>query len=181
MHFGGTYCLMPGKSESMDEDSKPQVLQAPPMPSGFDWLIKRMIDISVFPAYKRPQYCIVNEYTGAQGISAHTENFQFEEPVVGLSLLSASPIQFIELTRPFDGSVRSGKARKAGKTGKKMDVHLPGGSLLVMTGESRWKWQHEIVRSNKNRGVGWRRVSLTFRYKDENQGAARQKDRETRT
>ena len=61
--------------------------------------------------------------------------------------------------------MRSGKAGKAEKTGRKVDVDMPGLSLLVMSGESRWKWQHEIVRSAKGRGAGWKRVSLTFRYR----------------
>ena len=165
MHFGGTYCLMQSKTTN-SQDSKPQILQAPEMPEELSWLIQRFVDRGVYPDKQRPQYCIVNEYTGDLGISAHTENFQFGEPVVGLSLLSPCSIRFTELTRPFDGSVRSGKAGKAEKTGSKIDVNLPGRSLLVMRGDSRWKWQHEIVRSAKGRGVGWKRVSLTFRYKD---------------
>lgn len=163
MHFGGTYCLMPSKTES--PSAKPQILQAPSMPEKFDWLLQKMVDADIFPNDQRPQYCIVNEYTANLGISAHTENFQFGEPVVGLSLLSPCPIRFYELTKPFDGSVRSGKAGKAEKTGRKEDVQMPGRSLLVMRGESRWKWQHEIVRSTKGRDLGWKRVSLTFRYK----------------
>ncbi|CAF9935411.1 hypothetical protein IMSHALPRED_010218 [Imshaugia aleurites] len=166
MHFGGTYCLMPSKSDKPTV-AKPEILQAPPMPEDFDCLIQRMVDAHVFLGHQRPQYCIVNEYTDNLGISAHTENFQFGEPVVGLSLLSACPIRFRELTEPFDGSVRSGKAGKAEKTGRKADVDMLGRSLLVMRGESRWKWQHEIVRSAKGRGAGWKRVSLTFRYKPE--------------
>ena len=166
MHFGGTYCLMPSKSDTPSK-TKPEIHQAPPMPEELEWLIQRMVDADVFPNNQRPQYCIVNEYTDNLGISAHTENFQFGEPVVGLSLLSACPIRFHELTKPFDGSVRSGKAGKAEKTGRQMDVDMLGRSLLVMRGESRWKWQHEIVRSTKGRGLGWQRVSLTFRYKPE--------------
>lgn len=163
MHFGGTYCLMPPKPST--QTTKPQILQAPPIPPELAWLIQRLVDAHIFPDDERPQYCIVNEYTANLGISAHTENFQFGEPVVGLSLLSPCPIRFHELTRPFDGSVRSGKAGKAGKTGRREDVAMPGRSLLVMRGESRWKWQHEIVRSGKGRDVKWKRVSLTFRYK----------------
>ena len=165
MHFGGTYCLMPPKSTSSNQTAQPEILQAPDLPQGLSWLIEKMVDAGIFQADKRPQYCIVNEYTGNLGISAHTENFQFGEPVVGLSLLSACPIRFHELEKPFDGSVRSGKAARAEKTGKKADVQLPGRSILVMRGEIRWKWQHEIVRSTKGRGVGWKRVSLTFRWK----------------
>ena len=164
MHFGGTYCLMQPKSNT-PPSGKPEIVQAPSMPEELQWLIQRMVDENIFPGNQRAQYCIVNEYTDNLGISAHTENFQFGEPVVGLSLLSACPIRFHELTKPFGGSVRSGKAGEAEKTGTKMDVDMPGRSLLVMSGESRWKWQHEIVKSAKGRGVGWKRISLTFRYK----------------
>ncbi|KAL8946974.1 MAG: hypothetical protein Q9222_006693 [Ikaeria aurantiellina] len=166
MHFGGTYCLMPQRTEA-SRQAEPEILQAPPMPQEFDWLIQRMVDANVFKDDQRPQYCIVNEYTGALGISAHTENFQFGEPVVGLSLSSSGPIRFYELTKPFDGSVRSGKAAKAQGTGRVVDVPLSRRSLLAMTGPSRWRWQHEIVRSTKGRHPGWKRVSLTFRFKPE--------------
>lgn len=124
-----------------------------------------MVDNGIFAPNQKPQYCIVNEYTGSLGISAHTENFQFSEPVVGLSLLCSCPIRFHELLEPYDGSVRSGNTGKAKKTGRVVDVEMPGRSLLIMSGESRWRWQHEIVRNGKGRGPGWKRVSLTFRYK----------------
>ena len=165
IHFGGTYCLMPSKSATVEENQRAEILQALPMPAELSWLIERMVDMGIYQGDRAPQYCIVNEYTGNLGISAHTENFQFGEPVVGLSLLSSCPIRFHELARPFDGSVRSGKAAKAERTGKVVDVQLPGRSLLVMGGESRWRWQHEIVRSSRGRGLGWKRVSLTFRVK----------------
>lgn len=163
MHFGGTYCLMPKKGEPSSQ-AKPEVLEAPEMPHELCWLIQRFIDTGIYQPDKKPQFCIVNEYTGSHGISAHTENFQFGEPVVGLSLLSACPIRFHELAEAFDGSVRSGKAAQARKTGRTVDIQLPPRSLLVMTGPSRWSWQHEIVRSAKGRGQSWKMVSLTFRF-----------------
>ena len=46
--------------------------------------------------------------------------------MVGLSLLSTCPIRFHELLEPYDGSVRSRKAGKARKTGKVVDVEMPG-------------------------------------------------------
>lgn len=164
MHFGGTYCVMPSKDDAAKQ-AKPEILQAPDMPQEFQWLIQRFVDSNVYRDDQRPQFCIVNEYTGNLGISAHTENFQFSEPVVGLSLVSACPIRFHELTEAFDGSVRSGQAARANKTGRIVDTQLPARSLLVMNGPSRWSWQHEIVRSAKGRGPGWKRVSLTFRFK----------------
>ncbi|KAL8957648.1 MAG: hypothetical protein Q9183_006000 [Haloplaca sp. 2 TL-2023] len=166
MHFGGTYCLLPSKKDQDSKPSqKPEIQQAPPIPSDFQWLIQRMVDHNIYNHNQRPQYCIVNEYTDTLGISAHTENFQFGEPVVGLSLGSACPIRFHEWTEAFDGSVRSGKAAKATKTGRVEDVEMPSRSLLVMKGISRWKWQHEIRRTGKGRGLGWKRTSLTFRWK----------------
>lgn len=166
MHFGGTYCLYtPANQKHETSTSKPEVLQAPLMPSDLSWLIDRFICKGIFTADQIPQYCIVNEYVDAQGISAHVENFSFAEPVVGLSLLSPVHMRFHELTRENGGSVRSGKAAKAEKTGRVEDVLLEGRSLCVMRGESRWKWQHEIPRSRRGRGIGWKRVSLTFRWK----------------
>ena len=76
-------------------------------------------------------------------------------------------MRFIELSKADGGSVRSGKAAQAEKTGKKVDIVLPGRSLCVMRGKSRYSWQHEILRSAKGRGEGWKRVSLTFRWKKE--------------
>ena len=67
LHFGGTYCLF-----SADKTTKPEVLQADPMPVELEWLVDRFVAQGVFEADKRPQYCIVNEYIGSQGISAHT-------------------------------------------------------------------------------------------------------------
>ena len=172
MHFGGEYCLMPSRSSISESKrnelnesvfARPQTIKAPPIPQELNWLIQRMIDRNIYPEKQRPQYCIVNCYTGNLGISAHTENFSFSQPVVGLSLLSPCPMRFHELVAPDGGSVRSGKAQVAKRTGKLVDIMLPGRSLVIMNDDARWKWQHEIVRTNKGRGPGWKRVSLTFR------------------
>ena len=114
MHFGVSYCLMPPRSDasSRSKAKTPKIIQAPPIPDELSWLIQRLVDKEIFNNNKHPQYCIVNEYVGSQGISAHTENFQFEEPIVGLSLLCACPIRFHELVKRDDGSMRSGKAAK---------------------------------------------------------------------
>lgn len=160
MHFGGTYCLY-----SKDRTLKPQILQAPPVPGELNWLIDRFVDAGLYSDLggKVPDYVIVNEYRDAQGISAHTENFSFHSPVLGLSLGSSDVMKFRELSEPFDGSVRSGKAGKAPRTGTVVDVALPGRSLCVMADDSRWRWQHEIT--PRKRRIGFRRVSLTFRVK----------------
>lgn len=171
MHFGGTYCLMPAPGS--DPDAHPEVLTAPPIPPAFDDLMRLFVSAGIYPERDLPQYCIVNEYRAAQGISAHVENFTFGEPVCSLSLGDTCPMRFHELVRANDGSVRSGKARVAERTGRRVDVVLPGRSLVVLRGPARSEWQHEIPRTKKGRvgrsGVDgeWRRVSLTFRVKKE--------------
>jgi alkylated DNA repair dioxygenase AlkB len=176
MHFGGTYCLFtqPNKPSNATVDpslnsseakTRPAIIQAPPMPVELSWLLDRFTEKGIFLPSQQPQYLIVNEYHTNLGISAHVENFSFSEPVVGLSLLSPVSMRFLELEKPNGGSVRSGGAARARKTGRLEDVELLGRGLCVMRASSRWSWQHEIRRSAKGRGVGWRRVSLTFRHK----------------
>jgi alkylated DNA repair dioxygenase AlkB len=149
--------------------AKPQILQAPPIPPAFDWLLSLFVKQGIYSSDDLPQYCIVNEYRNDQGISAHVENFSFGEPVCSLSLGDSCPMRFQQLVKDNDGSVRSGKSKLAEKTGRKEVIQLPGKSLLVLRGEARRRWQHEIPRSRKNRkGTSgedreWRRVSLTFR------------------
>jgi alkylated DNA repair dioxygenase AlkB len=106
-----------------------------------------------------------NEYTPATSlsISAHVESFRFGEPVCALTLGDGDSMRFHELSAPHDGSVRSGRAREAQRTGRRVDVWLPARSLLILRGEARESWMHEIVGRRRGKGRGWRRVSLTFR------------------
>ena len=174
IHYGGTYCLLPPRNATPDERKRVEstVIPATPMPKELNWLVDRMVARGLYDRLdrKRPEYCIVNEYVGNNGISAHVENFRFDEPVCALTLGNGDWMRFHELAEEHDGSVRSGGAREAPRTGKREDVWLPGRGLVLMGGQSRWRWQHEIVRGRKGRkgkkgrsGSGWKRVSLTFR------------------
>ena len=166
MHYGGTYCIMPPRSATAAERKfiESTILTAPPIPDELTFLLNRMVKHSLYAALEKPEFCIVNEYKDNQGISAHVENFRFASPVCGLTMAQGDFMRFHELVGPDDGSVRSGKAGLAKRTGRRVNVWMPRRSLIVMDGEARSKWQHEIVRSRKGRvGKEWRRVSLTFR------------------
>ena len=166
IHYGGTYCLMPPRNATPQERKaiESNIITADPVPEELQPLIERMIQRGLYTTDSRPEYCIVNEYKDSQGISAHVENFRFKSPVCGLTLCKGDYMRFHELIKPDDGSVRSGKASQAARTGRPIDVWMSPRSLLVMSGEARKKWQHEIVRGRKGRdGRNWRRVSLTFR------------------
>ena len=166
MHYGGTYCLMPPRSASPATRKRisENIITAPTMPKELDLVIDRMVARGMYTPEGKPAYCIVNEYKAGHGISAHVENFRFGEPVCGLTMAGDDEMRYYELHGDDDGSVRSGKAGQAKRTGRKVDVALKRRELLVMTGPSRRSWQHEIVRGKtKAKGKHWRRVSLTFR------------------
>jgi alkylated DNA repair dioxygenase AlkB len=166
MHYGGTYCLMPPRAATPAERKaiESNIIDAPPIPAGIDFIVMRMLERGLYTFERKPEYCIVNEYRDNHGISAHVENFRFGSPVCGLTLSQGDFMRFHELIQADDGSVRSGKAGQAKKTGRRLDVWMPRRSLTVMEGEARERWQHEIVRSRKGRvALDWRRVSLTFR------------------
>lgn len=123
-----------------------------------------MIEHGYYTERTKPAFCIVNEYRPGQGISAHVENFRFGEPVCAVTLAGSDMMRFHELEKEDDGSVRTGKAGSAPRTGMKKDVWLERRGMMVMRGEARRRWQHEIVRGRrKGKEQGWRRVSLTFR------------------
>ena len=168
IHYGGTYCLMPPRGCSPEERTKIEatILTAEALPRELQWLVERMTYQQLYRVEGKPEFCIVNEYVGSQGISAHVENFRFGEPVCALTLRKGDFMQFHKLSVADDGSVRSGKAAQARRSGERREVWLPTRSLLVMKGAARSQWQHEIRRSKKGRsGADWRRVSLTFRVK----------------
>lgn len=151
-----------------ESNVRPEIITAPPIPPQFASLLELFSTQGIYPASHPPGYCIVNEYLSPHGISAHVENYTFGEPVCSLTLHDGDHLRFHELSAPNDGSVRSGKAARAQRTGRKVDVWLAPRSLAVMRGDARRVWQHEVVRGKRGRvasrpGEEWRRTSLTFR------------------
>lgn len=91
------------------------------------------------------QQLIINEYTPGQSIGRHTDSNVFDTPILIVSLGSHCTMVF----------------RKAART---YSILLERRSLVVMDGECRWYWTHEIVpRTHDNLKARTTRVSLTFR------------------
>lgn len=100
----------------------------------------------------KPVQCIINEYYQTQGISSHTDNKNFGPTIIGVSIGADAVMTFRRGTERYD-------------------CFLPRRSVLIMTGEARYLWTHEIS-SNKSYMLGdqrimkpddYRRISLTFR------------------
>lgn len=144
-HFGWRYNYSSGRVEH--DDSIPEI------PPHLIELGQRLKSELALP--RLPDQVIVNEYVVqdgvTQGISAHRDHIRDFGPVVAtLSLLESWTMRF---TRPGFDTV---------------DALLEARSLGVMTGESRYDWNHAIP-ARKYDGVGQmkrkrsRRLSITFR------------------
>jgi alkylated DNA repair dioxygenase AlkB len=126
--------------------SNKALIESDPIPS---WPIVKRIEREYF----RPEQLIINEYIPGQGIAKHIDSDQFDEPIISLSL--GSPCVMI-----FRKESNAVKAIK--------EILLKPRSLLVMSGELRWNWTHEIPARKKDKINGMiinrdRRISLTFR------------------
>jgi alkylated DNA repair dioxygenase AlkB len=139
-HYGFKYDY---KNRSISKD---QYLG--PLPPWNDLVVQRMIEKDLVKT--TPEQAIVNEYEPGQGISAHTDSGVFGEPIVSLSLGSDCVMIF-------------------SKGDQKVELFLKRRTLLILRGESRWYWKHEIPQRKTDtvstivfkRG---RRVSVTYRY-----------------
>ena len=121
-----------------------------PLPDFILPVVERLSQANIFDS--PPDQLIVNEYEPGQGIAAHVDCEPcFGDTIASLSLLSTCTMR---LRSRQDKSVR--------------DIDLHPQSLLVLKGEARYGWTHEIAgRKNdiiegckRPRG---RRISLTFR------------------
>lgn len=100
-----------------------------------------------------PDQAIVNEYEPGQGIAPHIDCEPcFGDTIISLSLGSTCVMNF----------------EKSPNSKEKVEVLLEPKSLVVMKGESRFKWYHSISarKTDKINGQALqrkRRISITFR------------------
>jgi alkylated DNA repair dioxygenase AlkB len=118
-----------------------------------NWLLpycQKLKNDLLFPAI--PDQVIVNEYQPGQGISAHIDCIPcFGPTIASLSLGSTCVMDLGH-----------------GKTGQKVSTLLEPCSLIVLSGDARYLWQHAIAARKTDRYNGItiqrvRRISLTFR------------------
>jgi alkylated DNA repair dioxygenase AlkB len=118
-----------------------------------DWLqsyAARLQQAGIFS--ETPDQVIINEYQPGQGISAHIDCVPcFTDTIASLSFGSPCVMDFTH-----------------SKTGEKSSLLLEPRSLLVLTGDARYVWQHAIPSRKSDKRCGQtitrtRRVSLTFR------------------
>lgn len=105
---------------------------------------------------------LVNEYLTGQGIALHRDHDPFDRTVASLSLLSPCVMDFRDV-----------------ETGRRESLLLEPRSLLVLSDDARYLWEHGIARRKTDRRHGRliprrRRLSVTLRLRRLDDTADRQ-------
>lgn len=122
---------------------------APPIPAWGVALADRLFADGV--AAEPFDQMLVNEYLPGQGIASHRDYAPFGRTVVSLSLLSPCVMDFRHVP-----------------TGRRERLLLLPRSLLVLSDEARYDWEHGIAPRKRDAWQGLvvergRRLSVTFR------------------
>src|SRR4051794_2938783 len=127
---------------------------APPIPAWGRDLAARLLaeNISSQPF----DHMLVNEYLPGQGIALHRDYSPFGRRVVSLSLLSDCVMDFRSVQGPEKLHSR---------------LLLERRSLLVLSDDARYLWEHGIAARRKDHWQGVtmprsRRLSITFRFRE---------------
>jgi alkylated DNA repair dioxygenase AlkB len=142
-HYGFKYNY---KSRSIDHN-----MYIGALPAWSHQLCRRLVDDRLINY--SPDQIIVNEYLPGQGIANHIDCEPcFNDTIISLSLISSCVMDIINKDYPS----------------RRVEMLLPPGSLVVLSGEARYRWTHGIAgrrvdEFNGQRIVRERRISLTFR------------------
>ncbi|XP_042519745.1 RNA demethylase ALKBH9B-like [Macadamia integrifolia] len=122
-----------------------------PIPSLFKSMIKRLVRWNVLPSTCVPNSCIVNIYDKGDCIPPHIDHHDFLRPFCTVSFLTQCNILF--------GS--NLKIKGAGEFSGPVDIPLPAGSVLVLSGNGSDIAKHCVP------SVPAKRISITFRKMDD--------------
>ena len=118
-----------------------------PLPDWADGLARRLVEQGLVSQH--PDQLIVNEYVGAQGIRKHIDSQDS----------FADGIAMISLGESWQMVFRLGKRKEVGTLNRR--------SVVVVKGDARYRWTHEIAARKYEPGPPrrkrGRRISLTFR------------------
>ncbi|KAG2563921.1 alkylated DNA repair protein ALKBH8 homolog isoform X1 [Panicum virgatum] len=111
---------------------------------------------------------IANRYNPGEGICAHVDLMRFDDGIAIVSLESACVMHFSQ-AEPTGTALDTLHLKKGDGEPTKIPVYLNPGSLVVMSGDARYLWKHEINR--KPAAQQWdgkeleqhRRTSVTLR------------------
>ncbi|CAL1380482.1 unnamed protein product [Linum trigynum] len=88
---------------------------------------------------------IANVYQPVEGICAHVDLMRFEDGIAIVSLESSCVMHFSNVEHEEGREDAEEEDEERGKVGK-VPVYLPPGSLVLLSGDARYSWKHEINR-----------------------------------
>jgi alkylated DNA repair dioxygenase AlkB len=123
---------------------------APPIPDWGRHLAERMLADGLTPTPF--DHLLVNEYVPGQGIASHRDYAPYGRTVASLSLLAPCVMDFRERS-----------------SGRKEHLLLEPRSVLVLSDQARYHWEHGIAPRKRDvwHGIPFersRRLSVTFRF-----------------
>jgi alkylated DNA repair dioxygenase AlkB len=130
--------------------SDSRLSMGPMMPPSLQRLADRLYKDKLSPA--KADQCIVNEYLPGQGINPHIDHAaSFQDCIVSVSLGSDVVMDFNSL-----------------KADEEKHILLQRRSAIILTGDSRYNWQHGIAAREVDQLNGrdirrTKRISITFR------------------
>ncbi|TVU23747.1 hypothetical protein EJB05_26127, partial [Eragrostis curvula] len=86
---------------------------------------------------------IANRYKPGEGICAHVDLMRFDDGIAVVSLESACVMHFSQAKQ---GGTACDILKQGDIESTKVPVHLNPGSLVLMSGDARYLWKHEINR-----------------------------------
>lgn len=195
MLFGRAPDLNPAArnlSDNISIDPLPAALSRSGLPSFLDEVLKSLSHLLrpnlpaavydiLFPpptAPIRARQAIINLYRPGEGITAHVDLLRrFGDGIIGVSLGSGTVMRF-EKANVETLAHQAESSSEADGEQTRWDVYLPERSVVVLTGDARYRWTHAIDRrledyvetedETGNLQGRWiprgQRMSITFRW-----------------
>lgn len=97
-------------------------------------------DVSTGLKLAQARQAILNLYTPGEGISSHVDLLRrFGDGIIGVSLCGSCVMRFERVGEGEEEEVKEDEK-------KVYDVYLPPNSIIVLSGDARYKWTHGIER-----------------------------------
>ncbi|KAF9060325.1 hypothetical protein BDP27DRAFT_1339811 [Rhodocollybia butyracea] len=125
------------------------------------------------PPKSQARQAILNLYAPGEGISAHVDLLRrFGDGIVGVSLRGSCVMRFEKVKEDHEDKLRNDTASTSSSSDlEAYELYLPRNSIIVLTGDARYKWTHEI----EKKVADWVEIGKGGRKNNE---VAEQKDAE---
>lgn len=93
--------------------------------------------------------CIVNEYLPGQGITPHVDHAEYFGGIIASLTVNSGCVMSFKPSTKYNNSRQSDKSNVK-NVKKDISFYLEPRSLVVLTGESRYGWTHEIPKKKND-------------------------------